>query len=265
MKKFLMGVSVSFVAFVLSSAVYASDSAALKLYGEAETAYKGRADLQNIEKALSLLDQALKEVVGTDLRYDILILKSRALNYKGTQQKTDEARMQLHEAGYNVANEAKQVDDSYAEAYFYYGINLGRWAEAKGVLASLGRKKELIGSAESAAERVTREGDSGETIDSFGPARVLGRIYFKLPSWAGGDNEKSLEYLKTAYENGSENALGVVYYAETLAAGTAEQKALAKSILDKLLANDPKTYNPARVPETIEEFELARALRKKLD
>ena len=41
-------------------------------------------------------------------------------------------------------------------------------------------------------------------------------------------------------------------------------KAKAKQILDDLLAKDPSTLNPDRVPETAEEFRDARKLRAEL-
>lgn len=249
---------------VLSSAALADDSVAQSLYAEAQTAYEGREDLRNIEVALAKLDQALVQAESSDLKYDILILSSRALYFKGHKARGNAIKMQIHEEAMNKATAAKAIDDQYAEAYFQYAINLGRWAEAKGIAASLGRKDELIANAEAAIERITRDGNDGIEVDSYGPYRTLGRAYFKLPGFAGGSRERSLEYLSQAYEFGKENALNVVYYAETLASGNRSDKEAAKQILDELLANDAATYNPARGPETQEEFELARALRRDL-
>ena len=48
-----------------------------------------------------------------------------------------------------------------------------------------------------------------------GPDRVLGRVFFKLPGFAGGDKQKSLEHLLRSKEFGPEDSLTRVYLAET--------------------------------------------------
>ena len=74
-----------------------------------------------------------------------------------------------------------------------------------------------------------------------------------------------MKYLSKAVADYKNVALNVVYYAETLNSGSADEKTQAKALLDELLSKDPKTYNPSRVPETIDEFALARQLRGQMN
>jgi len=51
-----------------------------------------------------------------------------------------------------------------------------------------------------------------------GAYRVLGRVYFKLPGFAGGDNEESLKLLEKSIEIGPEDANTRLFLGETLLA-----------------------------------------------
>lgn len=53
------------------------------------------------------------------------------------------------------------------------------------------------------------------SYEDGGPDRVLGRVFFKLPGFAGGDNKKSLEHLLKSREYGPEDAVTRIYLAET--------------------------------------------------
>jgi hypothetical protein len=251
---------------VLSSAALADDSAIENQFRIAQELYGQRSvvDSQSIEKTIETLKAIEGKAEDSDLNYDILILESRALYFKGAHESDNEKKLSVYALGQTKADDAKSINDGYAEAYYFAGINLGRWAEVKGALASISRKGELIAYMEGALERNTREGASGETIDGYGPNRVYGRLYHKLPGILGGSHAKSLEYLKKAYEEAKNLALNVVYYAETLSSGNREEKALARTILDEMLKQDPNHYNETRTPETQEEFEEARKLRTEI-
>lgn len=106
----------------------------------------------------------------------------------------------------------------------------------------------------------TRDGAAGETYESYGGHRALGAVYAKLPAGLGGDSAKALRYLETAFTKGGNYTLNAIYYAEVLFA--TGDKVKARQTLDDLLKNDPKTYNPNRIPETIDEFVEAARIRK---
>lgn len=253
----------------------AGDDAAKKLLKDAQTAFEKRADQSQNNEAISLLAKAEAEAQDSELKYEILVLASRAIYWKGMNVagpiENNPAKLPVFEAGMAKAAAAKALNGDYADAYYYYGINLSRWGLAKGKMSALFKLGELKTNIQSAIDRETREGEAGESIDGYGPDRVFGRMYFELPGIAGGDNNKSLKYLETAYNKagkpGSSHylvALNTVYLAETLNEFKDSDRARAKQILTELLGQNAKTFNPARVPETEQEFAEARNLLAKI-
>lgn len=255
------------ISAVAQNVAFADDETVQKGLQDAKAEFEKRSatNPQPIDKAIAILNGLEGQADDSDLNYDVLILESRAIYWKGEHTADDTQRANIHADGQVKADAAKKVNDAYAEAYYYAGINLARWAEAKGILESLGRKDELVAYMNQTLNHNTRDDKSGETIDGYGPNRVFGRMYFKLPVIFGGSIEQSKKYLKKGFENAKDLALNVVYYAETLnsSSDTSEQ-ALAKKILDEMLAIDENSYNPSRLPENHEEFELGRKLRAQM-
>jgi hypothetical protein len=246
-----------------ASVARAGDEAqARALLAQAEAKYAQRgANLAPTNEAAALLKQAEGLAEQTNTKYDIKILLSRCLYWKGMHVDGKDAKMAAFEESYTKAEQAKTVAD-FAEAYYYYAISLGRWAEAKGVLASLGRKDELIRNVNGALDRDTRTGDLGETLDGHGPDRTLGRMYFKLPGFAGGSHTSAIRHLKNATDAAPGHSLNHVYYAETLYDGNAQEKAQGCRMIRELLTKNPDEMGRElnRVAETREEFEQARKL-----
>ncbi len=254
----------AFMGVVSSIASVSAADPAQELYEQAMTAFAGRENLAEVDRSLALLEQAAQVAVDADLKYDILILASRNLYWKGNHQKTDAEKMAVFEVAMEKATAAKELNDDYSEAYYFYGISLGKWGLAKGVMASLGRRKELQSNAEGAIERTTRDGRAGEELDGYGPNRTLGYMFYKLPSFAGGNRERALQLLEEAVVKAPTLVLNTVYLAEVLASGSANDKARARKLLDELLKKDPTKLDPNRVPEAKEELALARQLRKEI-
>lgn len=253
-----------FLALSTPLSASADDVIAREKLNEAQTLYSQREDLAKNDLAIQALAVAESQAQDTDLLYDVLLLSSRAVYWKGMHVTTDKERLALFEKAYAHAARAKEVNEEYADAYYLYGVALARWAETKGVMESLSRKKELFDNMEETLTRDARSGRAGEEIEGFGANRIYGRVYFKLPVFAGGSRAKALENLKKAYEGAPDYAINVNYYAEALYDGNADEKKQACSILDELLKKDPATLNPDRVPETKEEFVASRKLRSEM-
>jgi hypothetical protein len=157
-------------------------------------------------------------------------------------------------------NAAKAIDNTIADSYYYYGLALGRWAETNGILDSLGRKQELMDSMTATQARKDMNGEPGGKIDGFGPARVTGRIYYKLPFFAGGSRDKALQLLGVAYKQAPQNFLNGIYLAETLADGGSDaEKTQACDILKGITAKKPVDGVADRAPENKED--IAEAVR----
>lgn len=216
------------------------------------------------------IDQALKDLAAlehdpqdSDTKYKVLILESRAFYWKGQHVTSNDEKMDLFAQGQQKADDAVTLNERYAEGYYYAGINLARWGEAKGIIQSLFKKDQLIKYMNQAIDRSTMDGQDGESIDGFGPHRVFGRMYQKLPSLFGGSHSESVKHLDKAYNGARNVALNVVYFAETLNAGNQGEKAQARKILDELLTHTPEEFND-RIPESKDEFAMAQKLRKEI-
>lgn len=207
----------------------------------------------------------------------LLIRQSMAIYFVGDMSVNSDEKIKFYSLGKEVALNAASIlekvpgeakdpanTELLAHAYYWYGVNLGKWGEASGILSSLGQWPTL----RKYMEYIINMGQ--EDIEYYGASRTLGRAYFKLP-YPLGSTSKSLSYLEEAFNNTLDSkkeisvyGLNVVYYAETLlAVGGEENKRKARNILEKLVekGNNPSwfmTYNPDRIPETKKEIELAK-------
>lgn len=203
-------------------------------------------------------------------KYDALVLQSRCTYYVGMKARTDDDKIKIFGLAKNFAEQAKQYQKDRAEAFYFYAINLGRWAEANGILKSLGERHNLRRNSEAVLTKIAAEEGKtypGKEYDGWGANRTLGRMYFKLPGMFGGDNQKAERYLREAVEKMSAeypNSLNIVYLAEVLVANG--KKAEARKLLDDLIRYElePAKYNPKRVPETVDDIKEAKTLRKDL-
>jgi len=86
-------------------------------------------------------------------------------------------------------------DSRSGAAYFFKGLCLGRLGELKGIWSSL----KIIDPVRENMEAAVK---INPAIDSGGPHRALGRLYFKLPGILGGDIKKSIDHLLKAVDYG---------------------------------------------------------------
>jgi tetratricopeptide (TPR) repeat protein len=92
-----------------------------------------------------------------------------------------------------------------------------------------------------------------ETYDQAGAHRVLGRIYFKAPSWpiSVGDKKKSLRHLETAVRLAPNHSTNHLYLAETLL--DQGKKAQARPELEKVLPDGQNGLHPQALKEDRQE------------
>ncbi|MBF0301313.1 MAG: hypothetical protein HQK51_21585, partial [Oligoflexia bacterium] len=166
-------------------------------------------------------------------------------------------------------------DESFSEplarAYFWFGAALGKWGEANGIINSLFQLPMLKKYMQYVYDM------QEEQVIDYGAARILGRIYYKLPGIFGGDSKKSLDYLEKANNASlcdagdiSRHPTNVIYYADTLiSVGGSDNVKKAKTILGALIKKGANTeslkvYNSDLVPETIRDIEYAKNILKNL-
>jgi len=229
--------------------------------GEGKILYLEREDDAKAADALEKFEEALKIASTDDEKYEAQIWLARTYYYRGTAAPDKKDKKKLHLAGRDHADAATKLNRKGADGWWFYGINLGKWAEANGIRKSISEKTNIT----NAMKRLLR---IDETHDSYGPHRTLGRLFFKLPGILGGDKKKAYTHLKLAYDNAPSNSKNAVFYGEILI--SRGEKAEARNVLEALLAVQAITFyndkNPEldRVGETKMDQEAARKLMKKL-
>jgi tetratricopeptide (TPR) repeat protein len=237
------------------------------LLADAQTLYAGRENIAKVADLIALFEKSLSVVDAAEpeVQFQLRMLQGHALYFKAMHldSGSKEEKMAIMEQAMSLYNKAKTSKD-YAEAYFWYAAALGRWAETKGILESLGRKDELIKELNTALKRKTAKGLDGETVDGYGPKRVLGRLYAKLPFFAGGSRSKAKENLEYAYSKAPLFTTNVIYRAELFASGTAAEKTEACKSLENILKEDPRRLDPDRIPENTEDFMVLAKLKNQI-
>lgn len=99
-----------------------------------------------------------------------------------------------------------------AAAYFLRGVCRGRLGEMQGLWASLGIIDPFRDDMHKALKLDASVGQGG-------PHRALGRLYYELPFFLGGDLEKSIEHLQSAVELGPDYWENHFYLGESYLSG----------------------------------------------
>jgi tetratricopeptide (TPR) repeat protein len=235
-----------FIFFLLMAFVFAGAEDLLKK-GDELVAKRETVDM--IKKAISLYKQALKE--GAD-KYEVYWRILRATyTFKHKKMKKKE-RIKLYEEAIKLGEEAIKLKPDRPEAHFWLGVLYGVYGEDRGVLKSL----FLIKPIKREMQKVLQ---IDPTYDCGGVYRVLGRLYYKVPGFAGGSKKKSLEYLLKGKEICPQSLLGRIYLAETLI--KLKRKSEAKKELEEALKMEAP---PDEKPEEKEYKERIKKLLSKL-
>lgn len=143
------------------------------------------------------------------------------------------------------------VEGDAIAALYWYGVNLGRWARARGIAELLGNKDRV----KSVMDRVLA---LDETYFHAAPHRYFGAYYSLLPSIAGRDTGKSREHFEKALQLAPAFVGTKVLYADTFCVKT-QDRALYEKLLGEVVAA-PDDALPDVVPETRVEKEKAKKL-----
>jgi tetratricopeptide (TPR) repeat protein len=129
------------------------------------------------------LRAALEKAAQSDPRPDILLALSEAcFMYGDVRAKSTEEKLEAYDRGRQAAQRAIELAPKSAAARFWYGTNMGRWGQTRGVLRSL----FLLPAVKEAMQTAL------ELDPSYAPAYALGgTIYYEVPGFAGGDLNRS--------------------------------------------------------------------------
>jgi tetratricopeptide (TPR) repeat protein len=154
--------------------------------------------------------------------------------------------------GEKVEEAIKLVGRDGLEPMYWYVVNLGKWARAKGLAALLGNKDRAKGV-------MTRALELDETFFHGAPHRYFGAYWSLLP--VGRDLDKSKQHFERSLAIAPNYAGTKVLMAETYAVKK-QDKALFDRLLAEVLAM-PDDAIPGLEPETRIEKDKARELQGK--
>lgn len=218
---------------------------------KARTAFAQRGDLAQAKTAMELFAQAAK---ADPASYEARWEGAKACYYYGTfalPGASDSEKMALFQDGIDRAKAAVALRPDAVEGHFWLGVLYGVYGEAKGIFKALSMVPDI---QKEMAFCLAHD----ETVECFGPHRVLGRLYYKLPGFKGGSNAKSLEHLEKGTTGCPTNAMAKLYLAETLEDEGQEARAIA--LVKEVLAQTP---DPRWVPEHKQLRKDAEKLLKK--
>jgi len=175
---------------------------------QADELYETMSDMETAEKALDLYRKALNL---TEDKYEPYWKIARMFYYIGEHTKSNKERKNIFSQAIYYAEKAIQLSPEQPDGYYWRGVNNGKYGESRGVLKSLFLVKPIKSDMNKVIELDPKYEDGGAY-------RVLGRVYFKLPGYAGGDNEESLKLLEKSIEIGPEDANTRLFLGETLLA-----------------------------------------------
>ncbi len=215
------------------------------LFGQTAEEYIAQGDaLFNEMKDMAAAKEAealYHKAIGLmDNRYEAFWRLSRILYYIGEHTEKKKDKKAIFAQGVYYAERAIELEPEKPDGHYWHGVNNGKYGETRGVLKSL----FLVKPIKQAMNKVI---EIDRSYEEGGPDRVLGRVYFKLPGFAGGSKEKSLEHLLKSKEYGPEDAVTRLYLAETYLELDEVNK--AKEELDYVLNMEPDSRWTVAVEE----------------
>jgi tetratricopeptide (TPR) repeat protein len=222
-----IGILVLFV-FVLSLPMFCQDPA--DMIDQGDELLATMADMETAQKVLSLYKDAADKM---DSLYDVYWRISRVLYYIGIHTAEKKDQKSIFSEAVDYAQQAAEMEPEKPDGHYWLGVNHGKVGEVRGVLKSL----FLVKPIKKAMNKVI---ELDRSYEDGGPDRVLGRVYFKLPGFAGGSNTKSLEHLQKSKEYGPDDPVTMLYLAETML--KKKMKDEAKQELETILnkPDDPR-------------------------
>jgi len=212
---------------------------------------QARALLSNYREDLSRIDRArdlLESTVGRDGAADArsLVLLSRAWYlYAENRAETEEARLAAYEKGRSAAERAIARAPDDPEAHLWYAINLGSWAQVKGLLRSL-----------LTLQTIRREVDTVLRLapDNVDAHIMAGSLNREIPAIMGGDKAKAEEHYKTAkrlapHRSGGRIELAKLYINQ---GRVAEARQELQGVLDETAPDDRSRWELVEVPKARE-------------
>jgi len=201
-----------------------------ELIAQGDKLYADMADMATAQEALSKYRDALLKDRGS---YEAYWKIARIHYYIGSHTESNKEKKAIFSQGIYYAKKAIEVKPDKPDGYYWLGVLDGVYGEARGVLKSLFLVKPI-------KEAMNKVIELDRSYEDGGPDRVLGRVYYKLPGFAGGDNKKSLEHLLKSKEFGPNDPVTRCYLADTYLELKEVDKARAELEFVLSMTSDPR-------------------------
>ncbi|MFC2169147.1 tetratricopeptide repeat protein [Acidobacteriota bacterium] len=213
------------VVFCFSLSAFSQDAG--ELISKADKLYLEMKDMATANEALDDYKKALESAAD---KYEAYWKISRILYFIGFHTESKKEKKVIFAQGIDYATKAIGLEPEKSDGHYWLGVNNGKYGEAKGILKSLALVKPIKRSMNKVIEL-------DHSYEDGGPDRVLGRVFFKVPGFAGGSKKKSLEHLLKSKELGPEDALTRIYLADTFLSLKEVEK--ARQELEYVLSMEP--------------------------
>lgn len=244
-----MKVKIFFLIFAFLGSVFPLFSqSAEDLIAQGDELYNEMKDMATAKEALAKYMEAMNKL---DNKYEAYWRIGRMHYYIGAHTESKKEKKRIFSQGVYYATKAVNAEPEKSDGHYWLGVNNGKYGETRGVLKSLSLVKPI-------KRGMNKVIELDRSYEDGGADRVLGRVFFKVPGFAGGSKKKSLEHLLKSKELGPEDALTRVYLAETLLKHKEIDQ--AREELEYVLNMDD---DPRWVLGIMESKEMARELLKK--
>jgi tetratricopeptide (TPR) repeat protein len=221
------------------------DAAVAKALRIGDEAYAKREEEGSAAKAV----EAYKKAIALDETcVEAQWKAARAHFWIGTHENESAKAAVVFREGIEFAKLAVATDENSLHAHYWLAVLYGLFGMVRGIAQSLHMvepmKKEL--------EWLNQK---DEKFQDGGAHRMLGRMFFKLPGFKGGDNNKAIEHLRRAVELAPKNLLNYFYLAEVYYAESRRKEA-KEALLTMLEQPD----DPEWLPENKQQREDAKRL-----
>jgi tetratricopeptide (TPR) repeat protein len=221
------------LALLVASASVSAQQVAPPPLEQARQAFAERSSPAKAKSAADLFAQAAK---ADPKSYEARWEGAKACYFYGNftlETASDSEKMAIFQDGIDRAKAAVALDPKGVEGHFWLGVLYGVYGEAKGIFKSLAMVPDIKKEMQTCLEL-------DPAVEGHGPDRVLGRMFYKLPGFKGGDNQKSIEHLVRSMEGSPTNALTRLYLAETYKAEGMKDKAVEQLKFVVAMTPDPR-------------------------
>jgi tetratricopeptide (TPR) repeat protein len=202
--------------------------------------------LENVRKGVGLLREDLDK---NPRDYEAWWRLSKLDSFIARHSSGSEKNRVLND-GISAGKRAVALQPGRVEGHFWLGANQGLLAEEGGLFEGL----RLVDNVRREMETVVKLDPDYEEGSGL---RTLGRVYYRAPFFKGGDKKRSVELLEQCLRKFPENALTMLYLADSyIAVG---RRAEARDLLQKILrlCPDPE-YGPELADSQTEAHQLLR-------